>query len=160
MRWWALLLALLAAPASSDEPAFTFLDASGQPVEIRPEPNSGRALVLHFWATWCPECAEDLAHLAEASAGCDRVRAIAVNAGDSAEQVQSYLSRHAIRLTVLRDPGGSAWRTLDGRGLPMNAYWSARGHETDLGPKTREQWKDRFAQLGCTFTPSGAHHPT
>ncbi len=99
--------------------------------------------------TWCPECTEDLANLVEASAGCDRVRAVAVNAGDSAEQVQSYLSRHALRLPVLRDPSGEAWRTLDGRGLPMNAYWSARGHETDLGPKTREQWKDRFAQLGC-----------
>jgi thiol-disulfide isomerase/thioredoxin len=149
MLAWALLVVWLAAPASGAETAFTFLDASEKPVEVRPEPAPGRALLLHFWATWCPECVEDLANLAEASAGCDRVRAVAVNAGDSAEQVQAYLARHAMRLTVLRDPAGQTWRTLDGRGLPMNAYWSARGHETDLGPKTREQWKERLAQLGC-----------
>lgn len=152
MRRWAVLLVLLSAPAwgaDSGEAAFTFLDAAGKPVEIRPDPTSEQALLLHFWATWCADCEEDLAHLAEASAQCDRVRVVAVNAGDDAEQVQSYVSRHSVRLTVLRDPKGSAWRRLDGRGLPMNAYWSARGHETDLGPKTRAQWEQRLAQLGC-----------
>jgi len=149
---WALLLILVAAPAWSGEAgeaAFTFRDAADKPVEIRPEPASGQALLLHFWATWCADCEQDLAHLAEASAGCDRVRIVAVNAGDDADRVQSYLSLHPVWLTLLRDPNGSAWRRLDGRGLPMNAYWSARGHETDLGPKTREQWKERLAQLGC-----------
>ena len=149
MRWSALLLALFAAPAWGADAAFTFLDGGGKPVEVRAEPGSGQALLLHFWATWCADCAEDLANLSEASAGCDRVRAVAVNAGDGADEVRSYLSRHPVQLTVLRDPGGSAWRSLDGRGLPMNAWWSARGHETELGPRTREQWKARFAQLGC-----------
>jgi len=143
------LLVVVFAVSSRAEDAFHFLDVNGKGVEVSADPGLGRALLLHFWATWCPDCTEDLALLAEVSAGCDRVRAIAVNAGDGADEVQSYLSRHPTGLAVLRDPSGSAWRKLDGQGLPMNAYFTDRGREMDVGPKTRAQWKEFFAQLGC-----------
>ncbi len=152
MRRWIPVLAALAVPAWGSELALSFVDDDGKTVAIRPEPAAGQAFLLHFWATWCPECAEDLAGLGDAAAGCDRVRVVAVNAGDSEAQVEAYLARHPLRLRVLRDPGGEVWRRQGGGGLPMNVYWSARGRETELGPKTREQWRERLASLGCPST--------
>jgi len=149
MRWSLVLLALLAAPASASEDVLTFVDARGAPVAIRTEPAAERALLLHFWATWCPDCAEDLAHLDDAASACERVRVVAIDAGDSQAAVDAFLAKHPLRIDVLRDPDGGVWRRLDGRGLPANVYWSARGRGSDLGPKTRAQWNERLASLGC-----------
>ena len=154
MRWSVALFALFAAPAlASPETALTFVDARGAPVEIRTVPQADRALLLHFWASWCPDCAEDLVHLDEAASGCERVRVVAVNAGDSQAQVDAFLARRPLRLDVLRDPNGEVWRRLDGRGLPANVYWSQRGRSADLGPKTGAQWRARLAELGCSAAP-------
>ena len=148
MRWSLALIALLAAPAlASPETAFTFTRASGETVEVRVEPD--RALLLHFWASWCLDCQEDLVHLDEAASGCERVRIVAVNAGEGQAQVDAFLARRPLRIDVLRDPSGDVWRRLDGRGLPVNVYWSARGRGADLGPKTLAQWRERLAGLGC-----------
>jgi hypothetical protein len=73
---------------------------------------------------------------------------VAINAGDGEAEVEEFVARRALGLAVLRDPKGEAWRRLEGRGLPMNAYWSAGGQKTDLGPKTREQWQAVLASLG------------
>ena len=147
MRRLVLFVAAAAALAASGNP-FTFVDAGGRSIAVRPEP--GQPLLLHFWATWCADCAEDLDHLGEAAASCGSVRVYAVNAGDAEAQVKEFTVRHALRLPMLRDPSGEAWRRLDARGLPMNAWWTASGHETDVGPKTREQWKQLLAMLGCS----------
>ena len=141
------LLALLAAPVSASEPALTFINARGETVEIRAEPD--RALLLHFWATWCPDCAQDLAYLDGAASSCERVRVVAVNAGDDQAQVDAFLARQPLHIEALRDPGGEIWRRLDGRGLPANVFWWSGGRGADLGPKTRAQWDERLAALGC-----------
>ena len=154
MRRIALLCIALALPAWGQEEAFPFVDRSGQPVIVQPESEpSGKPLLLHFFATWCPDCADDLAHLAEVSAGCDRLRVYAVDAGDSERDVEAFVDKHGVRLPVLLDRNGEVWRRLDGRGLPMNAYWSAGGRKIDLGPKTREQWRELVGALGCPARP-------
>jgi thiol-disulfide isomerase/thioredoxin len=149
MRWWCalvLLVAWLASPAAAEE-GVPLVDASGNEVVVRPA--AGETLVLHFWATWCPSCLDDLAHLADAAAGCRGVRVLAVNAGDDADDVAQFVREHAVRLPVLRDPSGRAWRKLAGRGLPMNVYWSAAERTSDEGAKSAEQWAKRLAELGC-----------
>jgi thiol-disulfide isomerase/thioredoxin len=139
---------LLALAASSDD-EFRFVDRDGQDgIIVRPEPD--KPLLLHFWASWCAECTEDLANLDAAAARCAGVRTVAVNAAESQDRVDAYLTEHPLRIEALRDPRGEVWRRLDGRGLPMNAYWSAAGQKTDVGPKSRKQWDAVLETLGCS----------
>ena len=86
MRCSAALLAILAAPAlASPDTVLTFVDARGAAVEVRTEPQADRALLLHFWASWCPDCAEDLVHLGDAAIACERVRVCLLYTSDAAD---------------------------------------------------------------------------
>ncbi len=147
-----LLLALHAWGASGEEPLM-LLEPDGEPVVLRPA--AGQTLLLHFWATWCPTCADDLVYLHAAAAACtdDRLRAYAVNVSEDPDAIEAFMTKHAIELPVLRDPKGRVWRDVDGRGVPVNLFWSLEGRSTELGPKTQTQWLSRLASLGCTDTP-------
>jgi peroxiredoxin len=108
-------------------------------------------LVLHFWATWCPECVEELPDLEQAAKACDpaRVRVIAINSGEDAERVRRYIAEHALAIPVLLDSSGKAWRKAGLWGLPSNLVWTAEGQSTSAGPTSPKLWRQRLAGLGC-----------
>jgi peroxiredoxin len=149
------MLGLLALVAWSGE-ALTLTGPDGAALELRPEP--GQVLLLHFWATWCPSCREELAGLERAAAACpeERVRVLAVNVGESAEQAAAFASQHDLRLPLLRDPKGDVWRRVDGRGLPLNLFWSQTQRRSDVGPRSEAQWRAELAALGCPSAEGGA----
>jgi len=153
------LPALLARPAAGEEPlALRSLDDRAITLET---PAPGTTLLLHFWATWCPSCREDLLNLDRAAHACnpERVRVIAVNVGESRAQVQRYLTPLGLSLEVLRDPKGRAFREIDGRGLPLNGVWSAAERRSELGPLTASAWRERLEALGCARAPTAAGAP-
>jgi thiol-disulfide isomerase/thioredoxin len=118
-------------------------------------PSDGRALVVHFWATWCPSCANELPELVRASAACAAAVEIAiVDVGDGPDDVRAFLVEHGITAAPLLDPDGKAWRAaVGGGGLPANLVWSATERRSELGPRTPERWRELLAQLGCTAAP-------
>jgi thiol-disulfide isomerase/thioredoxin len=148
VRRWVLLLGLLALPAWGGED-LSLVGPGGAAVALRPA--AGQVLLLHFWATWCPTCLEDLANLQQAAAACseERLRVVAVNVGEGDAEISDFVRRHGVRLPILRDPKGRVWRKVDGRGLPMNLFWSHEGKRTDVGPKREDQWRAEFGSLGC-----------
>jgi len=114
--------------------------------------------VLHFWASWCPECIEELPALARAAQACDpaRVRVIAVNVAETPEQVRQYLSGNPIALSVLLDPRGKAWRGAGLWGMPANLWWTQGGVRTREGPTRAEEWRRSLGELGCGEGAPGA----
>jgi thiol-disulfide isomerase/thioredoxin len=113
--------------------------------------------VVHFWASWCPECKEELPRLERSIADCSNdkgVRIVAVNVGESADDARRFLERHGSSLPLLRDPEGRVWRRL-ARGLPANLIWTPEGRRTEVGPKSPTAWHDLLRRLGCeTALPS------
>ncbi len=148
------MLGLFALPAWGGE-GVTLVGPDGNDAELRPE--EGEVLLLHFWATWCPSCAEDIDNLQRAAAACPKalLRVIAVNVGEDELVVAEFAKEHNVRLPIFRDPKGRVWREIDGRGLPMNLFWTQETRRTDVGPKTAEEWRSQLAPLGCEG-PSGS----
>jgi len=123
---------------------------AGEPVvlELR---EGDAALVVHFWATWCPECVEELPFLAGAAARCagSGVRIAAVDVGEDAATIARFLEAHDVSLPVLRDPRGGVWRRLGGVGLPTNLVWTRDARTVEVGPRGRAGWTSALAALGC-----------
>lgn len=145
-------LVALAAPAAAragDEP-LRFRALDGAPVEVAP-PAGEAAVVVHYWATWCPQCGPELAGLAAAAQACagTAVRVLAVDVDEPAERVRAFLAEHGLALEPLLDPGGRGWRRSGGRELPANLIWTARGRRHTFGPRDEATWRAELATLGC-----------
>ena len=86
-------------------PSFTLPDIQGEPVRL--SDFEGRAVQLHFWATWCGVCRRehDALNALAARHGDDQVLiAIAVDSGD-AESLATYAEEHGLGYRVLIDDG-------------------------------------------------------
>lgn len=144
----ALLVPAAGAAASGEGLRLETLE--GEAVELALQADES-ALVVHFWATWCPECVTELPLLAEAAARCagSGVRIATVDVGESRETIAAYLEQHALRLTTFRDPRGRTWRSLGGRGLPTNLTWTRSGRRLDVGSRDAETWSQTLRALGC-----------
>jgi thiol-disulfide isomerase/thioredoxin len=140
-------LALAGPAAAADEAPLAALAADGTRVTLAPE--GGEALVVHFWASWCPECVSELPGLAREAERCaPGVRIVAVNVAEPRATAEAFLARHGIALPLLLDPEGRLWRRF-ARGLPANLFWTAQGREASIGPLDAEAWRARLAALGC-----------
>jgi peroxiredoxin len=145
-------LAALGAPAAAgaEHEPLRFFDLDGAPVEVAP-PAGDAAVVVHYWATWCPQCGPELAGLAAAAQACagTAVRVLAVDVDEPAERVRAFLAEHGLALEPLLDPGGRSWRRTGGRELPVNLIWTARGRSHAFGPRDEATWRAELAALGC-----------
>jgi thiol-disulfide isomerase/thioredoxin len=141
-------LVLAGAAARADEAPLAVEDADGAQVELALDAGAA-ALVVHFWASWCAECVEDLPLLEEAAARCTgSVHIAAVNVGESHEDAERFRARHGLRLPLLRDPEGRLFRRF-ARGLPANLIWTREGRRVLTGPYGRAAWDAELAELGC-----------
>lgn len=73
----------------------------------------GRAVLVNFWATWCPPCKEEMPSLQTlAELEADRLLVLAVNVREPLPRVRRYLHASGLDLPVLPDPQGAlaqAW---------------------------------------------------
>lgn len=147
-----LVAAALAQSAAAEPPALN--DFSGRAVTLMRGPGE-RALIVHFWATWCVSCADELPVVARAARACTEhgVRLRIAAAGEDADAVRAYFAAHALDFEALLDPRGRAWRSAGGFGLPANWVRTAAGDRLLVGPRTPAQWADLLAGLGCPFSP-------
>jgi len=150
MRCWMLAALLLCWAEGSAAETLRFADLDGQPVELA-RPGGRGALVVHFWATWCPSCIDEMAEIERAAQSCTgaTVEVIAVNVGEDAKTVQRFWRDHGLGLRSLRDPKGAVWRKLSGKGLPLNLVWTKSIRRTELGPSDAAGWQAKLRQLGC-----------
>jgi thiol-disulfide isomerase/thioredoxin len=147
----ALLVALagLTLGAGSETP-LRLTDLDGRPVALGP-PAPGEAIVVHFWATWCPSCKEELGVLARAARACadDPVRVVAVDVDEDAETVRRFLGDRPPEIPLLLDPTGHAWRRAAGRMLPVNLTWTSDDRVVSFGTRDVHDWAKSLSELGC-----------
>ena len=81
----------------------------------------GKIVMVHFWATWCPPCVEEIPTLERvyrSFLGKD-FELLAVNVDEGgAEAVTSFMQRNRLTLHVLLNPGGSVAKSYGTFKLP------------------------------------------
>ncbi|HEY8343077.1 MAG TPA: thiol-disulfide oxidoreductase ResA [Calditerricola sp.] len=84
-------------------PDFTLQTVDGKPLTL--SDLRGQAVVLNFWATWCPPCRREMPALQAAYEAYREkgVVVVGVNFGESRATVRGFLSRHGVTFPVVLD---------------------------------------------------------
>jgi len=135
----ALLLALPGYAAAQDDvvgipvgetpPAVTIQDLDGNAVDLGRWVGK-RPVLVEFWATWCPVCAELLPRMEAARMKYgDRVEflVVAVAVNQSPNTVRRHLTRHPMPFTFLWDVNGNATRAFQAPATSYVAVLDAKG---------------------------------
>ena len=124
-------------------PEFSLAGLDGK--QVRLSDLRGKIVLVHFWATWCPPCVEELPTLDAVSRelpGSDfQVLAVSVDQG-GAQTVGSFLQRNRLALPVLLDTDHAVSSTYGTFKFPETYVVGRDGivKYKIIGPA---DWKDR-----------------
>ena len=113
-------------PAAQAAPALDLTDLQGQ--HWTSDKLKGRAVVLNFWATWCPPCKEELPSLQtlHEMGGGDPV-VIGVNVRETNSHVRRYLASTGMSFPVVLDPQGEQAKRWGVMAYPTTLLIAADG---------------------------------
>ena len=112
----------------------------------------GKAVVLDFWAAWCPFCLEEMPELqaAQDRYGDDLVM-IGVHRTDTekASKGLKFAEERGVSYLLVFDADGSLYRAAGGFGMPVAVFIDSEGLVQDLksGPKTVEEIEEKVGRL-------------
>jgi thiol-disulfide isomerase/thioredoxin len=94
---------LQAAPNEA-KPNFALSDMEGSPHELKQR--AGRVVLVHFFATWCEPCREELSSLSRLlkRAGGEPPSVLAVDVAEVPARVRRFLETTPVNFPVLLDP--------------------------------------------------------
>ena len=146
----ALLALTLSTTTAWANPPLVAESPEGELEELALHPGE-RALIVHFWATWCSGCIVELPVLAAARGQCadHGVRIVEVNVGEKPSDVARFLEDHGLDLQSWFDRKSKTWRSMRAHGLPVTVTWAAAGQELQVGPRTAVAWREALASVGC-----------
>jgi peroxiredoxin len=83
----------------------------------------GKVVLINFWATWCPPCRQELAHLQEGVLdvfkGKDLV-VLPVSRGEKEEVVQEYITKMGYTFPIYLDGDQSAYKKYASNYIPRS----------------------------------------
>lgn len=112
-------------PWSGPAPAFALEDSSGAPLAL--SGNQAGITIVHFFATWCEPCREELpalTRLAQRDAGS--VRVISISVAEPDMRVRRFLDKVATGFPVLLDRDRSVARAWGVGTLPTSFVLDSR----------------------------------
>jgi len=135
----ALVLALAYRPAAADvqtltpirsappAPELVLLDLDG--AEHRLRDYRGQVVVVNFWATWCPPCIREMPSMERAWQRLqdEGVVMLAVNVGEDADTVFTFLADYPVSFPLLMDEDATVTRAWPIRGLPTTFIVDRQG---------------------------------
>ena len=89
----------------------------------------GQVVLVNFWATWCPPCVEEipsLSRLVERMNG-KPFKVVAVNIGESPQQIQQFLQAIPVNFDILLDRHGHSVRDWKVYAYPSNYLLDQQG---------------------------------
>lgn len=107
-------------------PDFTLTDLDGNSVSL--SDYSGTPVLINFWATWCPPCRSELPLIQQYQDKYgDEFVVLAVDGGETAEDVQSFVDAQGYTMKFLLDPDFVVAELYQVRGFPTSLFIDANG---------------------------------
>lgn len=112
----------------------------------------GKAVVLDFWAAWCPYCIEEMPELQKAQDKYkDKLVMIGVHRTDTEKPDAGlkFAKERGVSYLLVADTNGSLYKAAGGFGMPVAVFIDSRGvvQEVKSGPKTVEEIQEKVAAL-------------
>lgn len=110
-------------------PDFHYVDAAGKTLTLAPSKH--KLTALHFWATWCVPCVDELPQIDDAAEIFGKnlqIIPVALD-GKNLAKVQKFLKNHKItHLPALLDPTSKTPKLAGLKGLPGTLFIDSKGN--------------------------------
>ena len=113
-----------ALPEKKAAPAIGWKDAKGNDTSIADY--KGKTVLLHFWATWCPPCVEELPQMMHVDQS--NVTLIPISLDRQPIQAQIFYQKHDINLPFFYAENQKILRAYGVKGLPASLVIDHNGH--------------------------------
>jgi peroxiredoxin len=112
---------------NSKAPDFSLTDLNGKSLNL--SSFKGRPILLNFWASWCPYCRKERAHLNKLHEDFTdkKLVIISVSIDKSLAQVKSFMKKHPAEFPVLWDHTGKVSSTYNVSALPTSYLINSDG---------------------------------
>jgi len=126
-------------------PSFSSQTLTGEVMNSNPLPD--QAILIHFWATWCPVCAVENDNI-QAISEDYKVLNIAIQSG-SDDEIKKYAEENNLKLgNIINDQSGSLSRLFGVKGTPSSFFINTEGriqfvevgYTSTLGYRLRLWW--------------------
>jgi thiol-disulfide isomerase/thioredoxin len=113
----------------------------------------GKIVIVDFWASWCLPCAESFPVMDELQKKFgDRLVVLAINVDEKAAKMESFLKKHAITFTVVRDAEQKLVATVEPATMPTSFILDGEGkvrflHQGFHGETTRKEYLTEIESL-------------
>jgi cytochrome c biogenesis protein CcmG, thiol:disulfide interchange protein DsbE len=109
-------------------PELTVIDLAGKRV-VLPGELKGKVVLLHFWASWCGSCKDEMRDLQSiyAQYGSQGVVPCSVSIGDSINAAEAYLKDVQVSYPVFIDEDAMAKKIYNISGVPTTYLLSRDG---------------------------------
>ncbi len=102
--------------------------------QVRLSNYNGQPVLLFFWATWCPHCANEVSSVQSVYGEYkDKGLVIlAVDVGESAAKARSYRSAHSLTFTMLNDSSQTVATGYRVTGFPTHFFVASNGQISSI----------------------------
>ncbi len=143
---WRQLEEADAARAVAD---FTLKDLAGKSWHLKEL--KGQAVLVNFWATWCPPCRKEMPDLQALYQKLQKKGLVVLALSDEDEsKVRPFIEKEGYRFPVLLDAGGAAAKQFRVDGIPKNFLFDRAGRlvAQSIDMRTRKQFEAMLAKAG------------
>ncbi len=158
--FFTLLVVLLVAGCSGRDtlekslglaPPFTLPSLEGQDRSL--EEFKGKPILLHFWATWCPPCREEMPVFQKFYQELNPLGLVVlgINVGESPKVVREFVEELGVTFPILLDAKGDVANMYGVKGLPTTFWIDSSGKIVDVtlgGPLPEDFIMENLRKIG------------